>query len=380
MSTDLTELRHEATRWSLELRAHRDQHPVVDPAQILHLEGVHAVATASVPEEYGGVPVRIDGRSVALTTAAERVVVMEELAWGDLDIFMAAPGPSMSGQLIELLGDDSQKQRYYSRLVASPTWTFFALTEKDHGSDAGAMGTSVRSEAHGTVLRGEKWYVGGGCRAAQGVVFARNGRGPLSIDVLLVDTDRPGYRAEPIRTLGVVGAGTSRIVLDDVPVDDADILGRHLPRSRRGLRAGLEVFNRLRPGVAALALGVARVAVDAIAGAAQGAGPRARTLRDEAEALTERADGVRAVVLDAAHVVDSGGAGHLASAAKALACELAEDASLAALRLLDPSEVLADPRLLRCVVDARGVEFMEGTRNIQQLHVFQALNSGRPGF
>ncbi|MEF9906112.1 MMPL family transporter [Streptomyces sp. P9-A2] len=80
-----------------------------------------------------------------------------------------------------------------------------------------------------------------------------------------------------------------------------------------------------------------------------------------------------ALVHRAAAEADATGRGRVASAAKARACALAEDATLAACDLLGPAARANHPELDKLVRDARGAEFMEGTRNIQHLNLFQGL-------
>jgi acyl-CoA dehydrogenase len=68
--------------------------------------------------------------------------------------------------------------------------------------------------------------------------------------------------------------------------------------------------------------------------------------------------------------------GHLASAAKAGAARLAERVTLAALEFFGPGSRLEHPMLDKLARDARAVEHMEGTTNIQRLIVFGGLIRG----
>lgn len=131
------------------------------------------------------------------------------------------------------------------------------------------------------------------------------------------------------------------------------------------------MFNQLRPGVAAIALGIARAAHEYVR-------DNRRELRgaehDAAQRLELRIEGVRRLVHRAAAEVDANPAsGYLASAAKARACRLAEVATTQALGFFGVGARLDHPMLDKLARDARGVEFMEGTGNIQRLNVFTGL-------
>ncbi|RAJ43045.1 alkylation response protein AidB-like acyl-CoA dehydrogenase [Kitasatospora sp. SolWspMP-SS2h] len=373
----LAALRGQAREWGAGFAAaaldlDRDPDRIADH---LDLPGVRFMGTFGVPAEFGRPPLRIGPHRFEGTTALERAVVLEELARGDIGMTLAAPGPSMSGVLVEQLGDRAQREWFYGRVLAEPTWTCFALTEPDRGSDASALDTALRPAGDGALeLTGAKRYVGNASRARIAAVFARTRPGPLGVTAVLVDTGDPGYRAEPLGSLGVRGARICAVTLDRVRVDPERVLGRHLSPTRRGIWASVQVFNRLRPSVAALALGVAGAAHDLLLehrAAARGAA------RERIERIGRRIGATRALVHRAAAAVDATGDGYLASAAKARACRLAEEVTLEAAELLAPAARATHPLLDKLVRDARGVEFMEGTRNIQHLNLFQGLLSGR---
>jgi alkylation response protein AidB-like acyl-CoA dehydrogenase len=305
-------------------------------------------------------------------SALERAVVLEELGCADAAMMLASPGPSMSGVLIDLLADDKQKDWFYSQLLERPRWTFFALTEPDHGSDANSMRTGLTRDG---VLNGAKRYVGNASRASVGVVFARTRPGPLGITAVLVDASSPGYSATPLPMLGLRGARIGEITLSDVEIPPDRVLGRHLSPAQRGMWACVQTFNRLRPGVAALALGIARAAHEY---AVENRLTVRKEEQDGLDQLRRRIDGTRALIHLAAATVDARGSdGHLASAAKARACQLAEEATVEVCRLFGPGARLDHPLLDKLARDARGVEFMEGTRNIQKLNLFQGLLMGK---
>ncbi|MFJ8311764.1 MULTISPECIES: acyl-CoA dehydrogenase [unclassified Streptomyces] len=374
----LTALRGQVREWGADLR------PLAleidrDPEAIRRHFGLPAVrhlATMGIPAEYGHEPEKIDGHRFYGVSALERAVVMEELACADVGALVASPGPLLAGVAVGLCADEHQKRWFYGRMLSEPLWTCFALTEPEGGSDAAALRSSLTvTPDGGALLSGEKRYVGNASRAQLGVVFARARPGPLGITAVLVDTTAPGFHAEPLDMIGLRGARISSIVMDRVPVPADRFLGRHLTATRRGVWAFVQTFNVLRPGVAAISVGIARAALEYVAAHRRALGAAERERYDD---LTRRVDATRHLVHHAAAAVDARGTdGHLASAAKLRAARLAEDVTLAACAFFGAGARLSHPLLDKLARDARAMEFLEGTGNMQRLNLFQGLLGGK---
>jgi alkylation response protein AidB-like acyl-CoA dehydrogenase len=211
-------------------------------------------------------------------------------------------------------------------------------------------------------------------RASFGVVFYRSGSGPLGVGAALVEAGAAGFSVAPIETVGVRGAQLGAITLDGVHVTAEQVLGRHLSPVRRGTWGWLRTLNRLRPTVAAMAVGLAQAAYDhvresrrALTGAEQ----------DRLDRMDRRIETVRQLTRVAAAAVDRDpDAGHLAFAAKQAAATLAARVTAQALDFFGPGARLEQPWLDKLARDAMGLEFMEGTGNIQRLSLFAALAKG----
>ncbi|MDN5794426.1 MAG: acyl-CoA/acyl-ACP dehydrogenase [Intrasporangium sp.] len=373
LGAHLAPLRAQARGWAGELvdASARIEATPEDVSSLLDHEAPRWLATAGIPQDEGGRPLEVDGHRYEAGLAVEQVVVMEELARVNPALVVASPGPSMAGVLVRQLGSRDQRRIFHDRLLAAPTWTFFALTEPGQGSDASSIQTAVERRPDGSLsICGTKRYIGNGARARLGVVFARSSAGPLGIGAYLVDAPAPGLRARTLQTVGMRPVQLSELAFDRVIIDPDRLIGGHLPASRRGVRAFLGVFNQLRPGVAALALGIARGAL-AIAGEVDARpGAPAAEVREQWHA--ECAATAR-LVHDAAADADLDGTGSLASMAKLRACWLAEQVTLDIADQLGPTARTDVPALDVLIRAARGVEFMEGTRNVQLLTTFHRL-------
>jgi len=362
--------------WAADLREHalaleRDPTTV---SRLLQLPAVSHSARLQIPPPYNPAPLVIGAERFYLTRALERTVFCEAMAWADLGMMLALPGASMCGVLVDVVGDTRQKEWFYSRILERPTWTFFALTEPGGGSDASAMRTCLRSGRDSLVLDGAKRYVSNAARASLGAVFFRAAPGPLGVGAALVETGTPGFAATVIDTMAVRGAQLGAITLDSVQIAPAQILGRGLSPLRRGTWGWLRTFNQLRPTVASMGVGLAQAAHDYVAA-------NRRVLRkheqDRLDELSRRIESVRQITRHAAIAVDHDpDSAHLAAAAKQAAAVLAEEAARQATGFFGPGARLDHPLLDKLVRDARALEFMEGTGNIQRLGLAAALSKG----
>jgi acyl-CoA dehydrogenase len=367
----LLALRAEARDWSADLRAmalevDRNPYAITDFAD---RDVVRFLATFRRSAEPAGPTLTVNGQPCLVRTVLEHVVLMEELAYGDLGALLAAPGAPMAGPLVELLGDAAQQDWFFGRMRETPRWAFFALTEPDRGSDAANLSTTLTRDGDGFVLDGAKRYVGNAARADLGVVFARSGPGPLGVRAVLVESTDPGFASTALPTVGLRGALLSTVTLDAMPIAPERVLGQHLPATRRGAWGWLRTFNLLRPGLAAMAIGVARAASEYVREHRRALSPAERT---RLAAIDRDIDAVRQLTYHAAVTVDADpGEGSLASAAKARAAQLVDDVTRAALGFFGAGARFDHPLLDKLARDARGLEFMEGTGHIHRLLVSQ---------
>lgn len=370
----LLALQRHARRWAAEMAPYSAEVDRDPTAVTRHRDlPVYArMATLQIPEKYNPAPLVVDGHRYYLVSALEQVLHAEECAAVDLGMTLGAPGAPMAAATVATLGDDQQQEWFFGRLLEQVTWTFFALTEPHGGSDASATKTSLRQgDGEALILDGAKRYVTNAVRARLGVVFARTGTGPLALSAALLELPAPGYAAEPIPTVGLRGAQLGAITLDAVEVPRDRVLGRHLPPSRRGMLGWLSTLHKLRPVAAAMAVGVARAACD-YAVANRSALRKAEQV--ELDRLHRQIEGARQMVWRAAVAVDRDPAdGTLGSAAKVRAVRLAEETTLAALGFFGTGARFDHPALDKLARDACGVEYMEGTGNVQRLGLFGSL-------
>jgi alkylation response protein AidB-like acyl-CoA dehydrogenase len=329
------------------------------------------VRTSNTPakhrESLPGKPLRLLDEGNCLET----VVGTLELARGDAGALLACPSPALAGVIVDLLGDERQRELFYTKLHGGRTWTFFAMTEPGRGSDATAMETRLEPDGvGGWLLRGEKRYIGNGARGGVGVVFARTGRSALSIRAVLVEPRQAeSWHAQRLDMVGLRGAALSALRFDGVPVRGDMLLGEHLPVTRRGIWGAIETFNNMRIQVAALAVGTTLAIAEYVA--------EHRKSAPGLSVALARAEAARELVYQAAaRVLRDPDNSYLSCAAKLGATRLAVQTARWAAGAMGPAGLLEHPLLEKWSRDVCAFEFMEGTGNIQRLHVAKGYQSG----
>lgn len=209
-----------------------------------------------------GLPPHADEISAQMSLV-HRCQFYEALGAIDPNLVFAAPGPGMAGMIVAALGSDTQKADFFGRFRKDIGWSFFAMTEKDVGTDAGAISLKATQVDGGYLLNGEKYLIGQGWRAPIGVVFAKLADGPLGgLTFLIEPALLNGFSAEPLAMFGCRGANLSHMKFVNVFVPDAAVLGGHLRPTERFRAAATATFDALRPCVGAVALGLARGVLD----------------------------------------------------------------------------------------------------------------------
>ncbi|WP_232666638.1 acyl-CoA dehydrogenase family protein [Pseudonocardia sp. TRM90224] len=345
----------------------------------LDLPALRLHQATMIPPAHTEQPYRIDGKAVVGGSCLVQTVVTERLSYGDPGLVLVAPGPSLSGVVLDGLGDAAQQQAFYRRFTqrfTGPTWTFFALTEHGKGSAAAELETTLLPAAdpgHFT-LHGTKRYIGNGAHAQVGVVFARRAPGPFGIEAVLVDATAPGLTADLLPTIGLTGARIAQLTFDGLLVGPDMILGRTRRPSRRGLLGAREALHFYRPLLAARAIGVADAVLDHVRDA-RGWLPAAG--QAQLDTLRARIRYTRDRVRAAASAVDAGSPPqHDIAAGKLGASRLAEEATLLAVELLGPTTLLEDPWLAKAYRDVRAFEIMDGVGDLHRLQVFQGVLRG----
>uniref|UniRef100_UPI003341FFFA acyl-CoA dehydrogenase family protein n=1 Tax=Acinetobacter pragensis TaxID=1806892 RepID=UPI003341FFFA len=193
----------------------------------------------------------IDSRSVCLAR--------ETLAWHDglADFAFAMQG--LGTGAIGLAGSDALKQHILPKITSGEWLSAFALSEKEAGSDVGAMQCAAVKDGDDYILNGEKTWISNGGIADVYTVFARSGEaaGTRGISAFVVYATDPGFSiAERIEVIAPHPLATIRFENCRIPAS------RRLGAGGEGFKIAMRTLDIFRASVAAAALGFARRALD----------------------------------------------------------------------------------------------------------------------
>lgn len=190
-------------------------------------------AAAEVGLHLIGVPAELDGIAEE-RSAVTAVLVLEELARGDMGIATAIMAPAAVATAIASYGDADQQATYLPELTGEdPPVAALALMEPQPLFDPLSPRTTGRTEGDEVVLDGVKALVPGADRAELFVVSASVDGQPR---LVLVEPGTPGVEVEDDPAMGLRAARTSRLHLTGVRVPSAHLLGTtddHLDAVRR---------------------------------------------------------------------------------------------------------------------------------------------------
>jgi acyl-CoA dehydrogenase family protein 9 len=163
-----------------------------------------------------------------------------------------------------LYGNEAQKERWLPAVAKGDLLCAYALTEPGSGSDAASLQTRAVWDAkrRAFVLNGTKRYITNGGHAGLFTVFARHEvQGADRISAFVVTRDLPGVSTgKEEEKLGLKASSTTDLLLHDVPVPEANLLGE----AGRGFKYAMEILNDGRVSLAAGSVGVAKEMIDRI--------------------------------------------------------------------------------------------------------------------
>ncbi|HEX4722335.1 MAG TPA: acyl-CoA dehydrogenase family protein [Pseudonocardiaceae bacterium] len=301
-----------------------------------------------------------------------------EMCWGDVGLLLSMPRQGLGNAAIAAVANEEQSKRF------AGTWAAMAITEPDTGSDSAAIRTTAVKDGDEYVLNGEKIFVTAGERADAVVVWATLDRslGRAAIKSFVVEKGTPGFELVRLEhKLGIRASDTAHFRLDNVRVPAENLLGD--PEVAKGFAGVMQTFDNTRPLVAAMAVGVARAALEETGRLLAEAGvtidydrPANSQSAAAATYLALEADYEAAylLTLEAAWLADNGQPNSLqASMAKAKAGRSATDIALRCVELAGSIGYSENSLLEKWARDAKILDIFEGTQQIQLLIVARRL-------
>lgn len=359
------------------------------PRGLLQSPGALRYARALIPRQFGGgYRSLVDGadRCDLADNAMMRVIMCEEIGYGDTPLFVALPGPGLAEPALRAFGTAGQQLKFFGIFDdPTPRWAAFAMTEPGAGSDAAALSTTAIKRGDRYVINGRKWFVGNGARADWAVVFATVNpeQGQFGVRAFVVERESPGFGVgRVLPAMGMKALQVAELIFKDCEVSEDNMLGGRGPRRSNGFQAGKRTFHLMRPGVAAMAVGMGRAAVEQLEqemdrnGAGHILARKWREMGRRVRAMKRRLEAARLLCWKAACLYDHGrDNSREASMAKLLSARVAmgvctESLELAEAAGMDDSGRTVLERLFR---NAKAFDIVEGTGDVQRLTVIGSL-------
>lgn len=305
---------------------------------------------------------------------------LTELCWGDVGLALSIPRQGLGNAAITAVASAAQRTRFKG------VWAAMAITEPGAGSDSANISTTARLEGDEWVLNGEKIYVTAGSRADAVVVWATLDRslGRAAIKSFVVPHGTPGMEVVRLdKKMGIRASDTASITLTECRIPKGNLLGTSEIDTKTGFAGVMQTFDNTRPVVAAMAVGVARAALEQtrdILGrqsiSVHYDGQLFRKSAAEAELIRMEAEweAGRLLMLKAAWMADNGIPNSTeASMAKAKAARVANQITLRCVELCGGLGYCEEELLEKWARDSKILDIFEGTQQIQLLIIARRL-------
>ena len=303
-----------------------------------------------------------------------------EISWGDVALMLSVPYQGLGNAAISGVATDEQLARL------GKVWAAMAITEPSFGSDSAAVSTTAKVDGDEYVINGEKIFVTAGSRASHIVVWATLDKslGRAAIKSFIVPREHPGVTVERLEhKLGIKASDTAVIRFDDVRIPKDYLLGSPEIHVDKGFAGVMETFDNTRPVVSAMAVGIARAALEELRKVLTDAGveisydkPSHSQSAAAAEFLRMEADweaGYLLTVRSAWQADNNIPNSKEASMGKAKAARVASDITLKAVEMAGTTGYSEETLLEKWARDSKILDIFEGTQQIQQLVVARRL-------
>jgi acyl-CoA dehydrogenase len=220
------------------------------PQQIIEKAWELGLMNSHIPEEYGGPGI----------SALEGALVEEELSWGCSGIATSVGANGLATAPLMIGGSEELKKQYLSMLTEAPLLASFCLTEPDAGSDVSGMRTTAVRTGDKWVINGSKCFITNGGYASFFTVYAKTDKeaGHRGISCFLVPKDDTVTVDKKEDKMGQRASNTATISFNDTEIPADHLIGAE----NKGFKLAMQTLDTTRPGVAAMATGIARAAFE----------------------------------------------------------------------------------------------------------------------
>ncbi|HEX8082927.1 MAG TPA: acyl-CoA dehydrogenase family protein [Solirubrobacteraceae bacterium] len=329
---------------------------IIDKAWELGLMNTH------VPEEYGGPGLsHMDG-----------ALIEEELSWGCSGIQTSLGANGLASAPVTIAGSDETKRKYLGMLMEEPKLASFCLTEPGAGSDVSSMRTKAVRKGDKYVITGQKCFITNGQYADWYTVYAKTDpeAGHRGISAFVVDRDDTVVIDKKEGKMGQRASNTATVTFNETEVPAENLLGEE----NHGFKVAMQTLDFTRPGVAAMAIGIARAAFEF---ATQYSKERVQfgvpiamhqAIQFMIADMATKLHAARLMTWNAATLLDQGKRNTLESShAKRFAADSAMEITTDAVQIYGGYGFIKEYPVEKLMRDAKIMQLYEGTSQIQRL-------------
>jgi acyl-CoA dehydrogenase len=220
------------------------------PAEVLKKAWELGLMNSHIPEEYGG-----PGASYF-----EGTLIEEEIGWGCSGIGTSLAANGLALAPLGLGGSEELKKQVFGHVTSEPIFASFCLTEPDAGSDVSGMRTKAERKGDKYVINGSKCFITNGSYADYFTVYAKTDKdaGHRGISAFIVPKDDTVTVDKKEDKMGQRASNTATITFNDTEIPAGNLIGEE----NKGFKLAMMTLDRTRPGVAAMATGIARAAME----------------------------------------------------------------------------------------------------------------------
>ena len=247
---DIRELAHDFAEKEIRPVAWEHDKDGTFPQEIIQKAWEVGLMNSHIEEAYGGPG--LDYLSGCL--------IEEELGWGCSGIGTSLMCNGLASAPVALGGSEEIKKKYLGMLTEEPKLASFCLTEPDAGSDVSGMRTTAVKKGDKYVINGTKCFITNGSYADWYTVYAKTDKeaGHRGISAFVVPRDAGVVVDKKEDKLGQRASDTAMISFNDVEIPADHLLGEE----NKGFKLAMMTLDRTRPGVSAMAVGIAQAAFE----------------------------------------------------------------------------------------------------------------------
>ena len=324
-----------------------------------------------IPEEYGGPGLGF----------LEQAMVLEEFWRVDPGIGQQLSSITFGAEELILFGTEEQKKKWLPPLFEGDAVMGFAITEPDAGSDTASATTTAVLDGDEYVINGSKVMIGNGTVGTFMLVFCLTNpdveRKTGRHSILIVETDREGYKADPMHgKMGLRASDTSAVYFNNVRVPRENLLGAE----GNGFIQLMKFFDHSRAYVAGHGVGLAQGALDMAVKHVKGRKQFGRPIgafqatQFKIAEMATKVEIARNTVYKSAWLLDQGKPNTtLTAMAKMYACHIAVEVVDEALQLHGGYGYFNDYDIERFYRAAKVLEIYEGTKEVEKIVISREL-------